>query len=245
MLLLGVDVETTGVDTGRDRIIEIGCVVWDTVRKAPVFVQNDYVYDLEYPKLRAVITALTGIRDDDLKTYGIQPSIAWRRFSRLATLADYIVAHNGNAFDKVILQNEFKRANVPFPGNEWIDTMLDIYYPPSIQTRKLTHLAAEHGFANPFPHRAFADVLTMFTILSKYNLGTILQKRKLPSLTVVALVKPPWEDDAPDGQKETDLAKEQGFRWNGRKKRWEKIIKEPELEKEKNNWEFSYQIIKE
>ena len=87
--------------------------------------------------------------------------------------------------------------------------------PPAITTRKLTHLAAEHGFLNPFPHRAVSDVLTMLKVLSHYDIAPVLESARQPSFTVKACVS--YDD--------REKAKARGYRWDAARKIWTKIVK--------------------
>jgi oligoribonuclease (3'-5' exoribonuclease) len=40
MKLLGIDLETTGLDVTKDRIIEIGMVLWETDTQTPIIVDS-------------------------------------------------------------------------------------------------------------------------------------------------------------------------------------------------------------
>jgi len=66
--------------------------------------------------------------------------------------------------------------------------VVDVPSPPQITTRKLAHLAAEHGFLNPFAHRAVFDVLTMLKILSCYPIENVIISSNQPLMKLVALV---------------------------------------------------------
>lgn len=243
MLILGIDVETTGLDTQNDRVIELGMVLWDTERGGEVLLYNQYVYYADYPKLEQVITDITGITEDDIKRWGILPENAFRRFTTLAQDAEAIVAHNGTNFDRPMLEAEFKRQDMKFPAVPWIDTSVDVPYPAHIKTRKLVHLAAEHGILNTNAHRAYSDVLTMLQLLSKYDIKEVLALSQEENVELEAVTQPPWEDKKPDGEKDTDKARARGYRWNKDRKAWLKTVKQSQLPDEREHGEFPVRIL--
>lgn len=244
MLLLGMDLETTGLDTTACDIIEIGAVLWDTDREGPLAIMNHLIdWDGEV-EVSEFITELTGIHQADL-AMGVGITGALQEFIDLADRADYIVAHNGTNFDRPILERDMAEYGMPWGASirNWIDTSIDVPY--DTRTRKLVHLAAEHGFVNPFAHRAFADVLTMLTILQQYDIGEVIRNSREPLLEIQAVTKKPWEDTAPDGEKETDKARARGYRWNGNRKLWLKNIRKCELAEEKEHGEFGVIVLEE
>lgn len=240
MLLCGFDAETTGLQVNSDRIIEVGAVLWDTDRKAPLRLLSHFIYPPENVVVSEEITKITGIELIDLERWGHTPCEGFGILFDFMKDADVMVAHNGTAFDKPFLEAEAARNNLAdeMPQLHWLDTSIDIPFPESIKTRKLTHLAAEHGFVNPFAHRALSDVLTMLKVLALYDINEVLRVSKEPNIILVAKIKKPWEDIAPEGRKEVDKAKARGFRWDGDRKRWLKIVKESALEAETSHGEF-------
>lgn len=236
MLLCALDIETSGLNTETDRITEIGAVVWDTDRNAPIEIMNKLVN--ASTALTPEIVAITGIIQEDLLTFGIEPKLALVMLGSLMTMCRAAVGHNALLFDKPFLEAEFKRYGMQLPAMPWIDTCADLPYPESIKTRKLTHLAAEHGFLNPFAHRALSDVLTMMKIFSHYNADEVLATSLLPSVKLVAHVKKPWTDTAIEGSKESDKAKARGYRFEGSTKRWVKIVKQNRVAEETAHVEF-------
>lgn len=241
MLVLGVDFETSGLLVDTDRIIEVGAVLWSTNRNAPLQIMNEFVNP--GIEVSEEITRITGITNEDIAWYGDTPYGALVRLSWLMDKAEVVVAHNGNQFDRPLFEAECRRNGLEVPNKHWLDTSIDLPYPPHIQTRKLTHLAAEHSFVNPFPHRAFSDVLTMLKILSFYDINETVRVSKLPSVKVAAITKKPWEDPAPEGKKETDLAKARGYRWDGGRKLWLKTIKEHQLQQEIAEAGFQIRVV--
>jgi len=229
MLLLGIDVETTGLDTEKDRITEIGAVLWDSEAKKPLAMLSELCVFEDMPELSELIINLTGITQDMLDNYAVFPKELFIELFSLMRVADACVAHNA-PFDKGMLESNAKSIDLELPDIPWIDTTVDVPYPDNIKTRKLTHLAAEHGFVNPFAHRAVFDVLTMLVVLSNYDAAEVLELSKSPSVILVANTKKPWLDQAPEGKKQSDLAKCLGFRWNGAKKTWEKQVKQAQAE---------------
>lgn len=225
-LVCGIDVETTGLDPQHAEVIEVGAVLWDTEEAKPV----EIVSQLLMPELGITeeITALTGITEQDLQQFGKHFLAVWPSVLALMARASAIVAHNGNHFDRPFITEVCTKKALPLPDLPWIDTMLDVPYPDGMKTRKLCHLAAEHGFLNPFAHRAVFDVLTMLRIMAFYDFATVLASAMQPSIVVQAMCKKPWEDDGAS----TTEAKQNGFHWDGKVKKWQKQIKQNQLEKE-------------
>jgi DNA polymerase-3 subunit epsilon len=234
MLILGLDFETTflsPVDVSKLRITEIGAVLYDWDTKKPLEIMSKLIYSDEYPKSPPELVELTGITDEMLDLYGEIPPPQLRELNCLMAQADYVVAHNGNGFDKPIYEAECLRHNIVRVEKPWIDTRVDIQYPANIKSRKLTYLAAEHGFANPFQHRALFDVLTMMHILEKYDLDKVIALSKEDSYIVTANVS----------FQNKDKAKGRGYFWNAPDKLWQKEVKESTLDDEKNHGEFNVQ----
>lgn len=226
MLVLGFDTETTGLDTAKEHIIEIGAVLWDTEKGKPVDMMNRLIRIADGIKLEHKITELTGIVLEDLTNYGVAFNIIALQFIAMVNQAEAIVAHNGNLFDKPIMISNCERHNVnsePIAKKLWVDTTCDIEFPPEIMTRKLTHLAAEHGFLNPFAHRAIFDVLTMMKIAQRYDWQQIIRYAKTPSVELIANTN----------FQQKELAKKLNYRWNGEKKIWTKSVKLFQVDQER------------
>jgi hypothetical protein len=115
-----------------------------------------------------------------------------------------------------------------FDSKKWIDTMVDVPYPSEYHVRNLRHLAADHGFLNPFAHRAVFDVLTMLTIMSKYDLDEIVELSQEPLFMIYAVCSPPWTDNGVSSNE----ARKNGFRWNVELKLWTKQIRERQWDQE-------------
>jgi len=222
MILLGLDYETTWedpVDPSKMRIIEAGLVLYDTERAMPIDMAN---YLVKGPEITEDVTTLTGITQEDLSTRGLSLNSVMDETNRMLDSCDYVVAHNGNKFDKIVYESECERASITPVEKPWIDTRVDIDFPPQISSRKLVHLAAEHGFANPFSHRALFDVLTMLRVLQEYDINEVVERSKEPVYLCTAKVT----------FHEKDLAKKRGYFWNPDMKTWDKELKESMIEKE-------------
>lgn len=236
MLVAGLDIETTGLNTEDDRVIELAVIVWDSTDNSildiyDVFIFNDRAISEE-------ITKLTGIKPAHVSAWGKKPFDAFTKAAELLNNVDVVAAHNGSGFDKPFLQNEFRRHGLAFPQTPWLDTSVDVDYSEQIATRKLSYLALEHGFINPFPHRAFSDVLTMLKVLSNYDMEKVFAASQEKKVSLLAVVKAPWQDSAPEGKKDADIAKSLGYRWNGTIKKWVKIVRESKVAEEKQKAPF-------
>lgn len=217
MRLLGLDFETTGLDANKDVITEIGAVIWCTERRAPLLIDNYFINDGK-TVVSPLITRLTGIRQEDIDEFGIPHEEGLARLLQSMNTVDAVVAHNGERFDRKFFNAWVGRHGFGPRDLPWIDTLTDIDYPESVASKKLTYLAAEHGFLNPFAHRAVFDVLTMLRVLDQYDVNEIIESAKQPTLLIEAIV--PYH--------KKDMAKERSFKWDG--KRWVRPMK-------KNRWE--------
>ncbi len=240
MRLLGLDLETTGFDTANDRVTEIGIAVWDVETKRPLVSLGLFLHDEEMekkftPEVKEMMERICGITPELLREFGTD---AKKNFEWLASFVEkhkieYIVAHNGENFDRPLLLSELNRHSVAadtLRSLAWIDTRTDIPFASEPDSRKLKHLAVDHGFINPFAHRAAFDVLSMLRILSNYEIQTVLEYQRIPFITVRAMVS--FENK--------ELAKAQRFSWEklGDKtfpKMWVKRIKIDKLDEEKKN----------
>lgn len=228
---LGIDFETTGLDVQNDLIIEVGAVLWDVQRRLPV-VQFGALIKTEV-SISKDITSITGITNEDVAKFGIPFERAAIELEFMAKDASHLVAHNGTNFDMPLYFASLNRIGKATPRMPWIDTSVDIDFPAHISTRKLSHLAAEHGFINPFQHRAVSDVLTMLKIASFYDFNQIESWSISPSVKLAARVS----------YDNRSQASARGYRWDAAAKSWVKTIKECQLKRETENSPFEFDVI--
>lgn len=230
MKILGLDFETTGLNSATDRVIEIGAVVWETNKKKPMALMSELV-KVE-AQLSQEIINITGIDDEMLESYGINGESAFGKLIELIDTCDCIVAHNAK-FDRSFFEMEVKRYGLDIDCSKlkWVDTCMDVPYPESIQTRKLSYLAAEHGILNTNAHRALFDVIVMLNVLKNYSIDEVLKRAQSPSVNVIAKVS----------FSEKDKAKDLGFRWNKDDKIWFKEFKQLDLQSK--NFPFEIDVI--
>lgn len=232
MLICGLDLEATSLDIETARIIEIGAVLWDTNKKLPMVIQSLLV-NIGEP-LTTETTSITNIDDSMLSDFGFKPDACLKRLNNLMEMADYIVAHNGKEYDKKLYEVECSRHGIPVVEKHWLDTLVDVNYPPHVKSKRLNYLASDHGFLNPFPHRAVFDVLTMLKIISEYDIAPIIEESKIPVIKLIAIVS----------YDNRERVKANGFMWNGSDKTWWKNIKANLLpeEEEKASLDGCYKV---
>lgn len=212
--VLGIDFETTGLDFKKDRIVEVGYCIWDTSRKVPLRVGSDLLVDggirerLMDPDAANTVSEVSGLLLSDIEDFGVAPALSFMLVEALtiSQKVEYVVAHNGTGFDKPFLVEEATKLDLKVPRIlelPWIDTRLDLPFPKEPSSRRLVHLSAEHGFVNPFEHRALFDVLAMLKLMSKYDFQEVAAQALIPFVTVRAMV------DYADRQ----LAKDARFSW--------------------------------
>jgi len=221
MYILGIDFETTGLDPNVDRVTEVGAAVWNTDTGTIDCVYSALVNPGEGTQLSDKITELTGITSDALRVFGQAPNAVFSELACLMEACDYMCAHNA-PFDRSFYEAEAVRYGIRTKPSKWIDTRTDVEYYGSPTSRKLVHLAAEHGIVNTMAHRAIFDVMTMLNLLRKYNIRDIIETMSQPVVTLKCVVS--FDD--------RDKAKSLGYYWNPERRSWLKQVRQSKVPKE-------------
>lgn len=153
------DLETTGLDPVRDRVIEIGALeviqgkpgrTFSTLVQ-PVTAQPGYF-------VSPFITQLTGITNEELLT-APRAKEALEAFGRF--LGSRIVLGYNVGFDMGFLQQGFQQELHRPLANDWVDVLpLAQTLFPLWEHHRLNNLAAFYHVENPRAHRALGDVET-------------------------------------------------------------------------------------
>ncbi len=221
MRILGIDLETTGLEAKKDFITEVGLAVYDTDLKRITYAHSHFIVLPKGVEIPPFIVNLTGLTTEVVNKHGIdsiQESLSLAHTISLG--CDFAMAHNAHGFEIPWLahhSNPEDQISIP-----WIDSSLDIPYPEGMSTRKLVHLAAEHYVPLRAAHGALEDVLTMFEILKKYNWEVVKAFALSPNVEAVAKV---------DFQQK-EFAKSRGYRWSPERKVWAKRMKQCEVERQ-------------
>lgn len=238
MRILGIDIETSGLDFDKDHIIQIGWVLRDTEVQPPLMQQSVYISDPDYPeKFSDEVFAVHGISPETCNKFGVtfHAALAAIRHAIIDHKVDALCAHNGTGFDKpFLLAKSAPWGDIckTFAESVWIDTRTDIDYPSDCKSNSLMYLAAYHGFINPFPHDAISDVNTMLRILWQYDIEKVVEKAKEPWFHCYAKLTFDTKDQA----------KSRGYRWNGEKKVWEKSFRQSDYKKEIEEVPFDLKV---
>jgi DNA polymerase III subunit epsilon len=200
-----VDVETTGLDPKKEKIIEIGILEfgWEEGRSPLVTRAYSGLEDPGEP-LSAEIQMITGIHDALLVGRKIDWSLVQAIFA-----ADHriVIAHNA-AFDRSFL---VRRPELRLEGIHWGCSMGHINWRAhGFKTRALNYLAADHGFANPFAHQALFDCATTLRLVTPY-LEEIVRRSRLREYRLFA-------DKATFEQR--DALKARGYSWDAAARVW-------------------------
>lgn len=217
---LYLDLETTGLDHNREKIIEIGAVLFrlnlDNGKISEILEEYNAFQDPGKP-IPSEITRLTGI--DDSMVAGQE--MDREKVASLLNQAELVLSHNA-AFDRAFLDPEFPQSK----DSVWACSMIQVPWRAlGFPCKGLSHLCMEHGFFYD-GHRALHDVKAALQLLTMDNDGlTYLQRIASESALKTFLVEAvgsPFESK--------DLLKARQFRWNPAKRVWWKEVAEPDLE---------------
>lgn len=214
---LVLDVETTGIDPEKDKIIEIGVLEFCVNEDGRPFITTMYggLEDPGFP-VPPEIQKLTGLSDEMLAGQ----SIDWMKVRDLMSRASLIVAHNA-AFDRAFVERRPELSDI---RQHWACSMKHIdWETKGFRTRALNYLAADHGFVNPFAHRALFDCATTFRLIEPY-FPELLNRSYMRDVRVSA-VGAAFETK--------DILRNARYRWDAQARVWFKEILEDVLEVER------------
>lgn len=213
MIVVGLDIEATGLDKVKDRPIEIGVALWTTkynrsLDTRALLVQSDGVVITEE------ITGITGITQTMVDSFGYTPEEAFDEGLYFVDRAEAIVAFNGRRFDIPMMGQWAKRVKKQFPDKLVIDPYEDL----PMRGQELITMCAKMGIYYD-PHEAGADVGAMLRLMGKFDFSVVLTRAKSPVVVVQSM----------QHRSENDKAKKHKFRWNPDNKIWWKAVKEIDL----------------
>jgi|SRR5579872_5805161 len=219
-----IDVETTGLDLCKDKVIEIGLRLFKfSITTGEVISLDSYYSAFEDPNLPLSdrVQILTGINNAMLKGQNID----WNYINALLSKCQIIIAHNAS-FDRSFIDrnSEISKMKIWACSLKQIDWMSH-----GFTSHKLDLLSIYHGFFTD-AHRALNDADALIYLLSLKNkisgtpyLLELLKNASKPSILVKA-----W--NAPIKNK--DLLKVNGYRWQVNQRVWDKTILEEHRETE-------------
>lgn len=120
---------------------------------------------------------------------------------------DYVVAHNA-IYDKTVLKRYWPK----LAELKWLCSMYDISYNMKITSRKLSHIAVDHGIIMRDYHRAMNDCLALTGIIFQNDLNKAWETKNMPKFTIKATGK--WRDDVPEQFKSNN------WKWVKEEKSW-------------------------
>lgn len=216
MILLSLDFETTGLDVVNDRVIEFGAVLYSTNQHKCLDNQGTLVKTDK--QITPEITRITGIHPAAVERFGYESGSVFDMIRDMMFESDAIIGYNVRRFDEHVMRNWAVREEKDIPGKPWIDLFQDL--PFDVPTGKLSHVAADHGILNLFPHSALADAQTVLAIAAKYDCELLLSRALSPVVVLQARAD----------RSQNDQVKKAKFRWNPTNKIWWRSAKEQDVE---------------
>ena len=215
-LLAILDLETTGFDPQKDRVVEVGITTWSAPHRCVVRSWSILMHgpDNAGEAVNGIPAALLA----DANIPGVSsPDVVWGNVRNVLGNVDAVLAHNAS----------FDRSFVPETMRDlkpWICTMDDVEWPKPCSSKSLIAIAVAHGLGVVAAHRALADVDLIARLLERsVELGAdveaMLTRAMRPKVRVVA--------DVPRSR--NDELKAAGFRWDPDRREWWRRVVEDDV----------------
>lgn len=194
--LVFVDLETTGANFARDRILEVGLVEVDAdgVREWEALVNPGQ-------PVTPFISELTGIDDAMVADAPEFSALAEELRQRLS--GKLFIAHNAR-FDHGFLKAEFARLGIDFRANVLCTVKLSRKLFPHHVRHNLDTLIERHGIAVDARHRALADARVLWDLWQRWHeeAGAEAVAEAVGALTLSPVLPPQLDpalaDELPD-----------------------------------------------
>ena len=183
------DIETTGLDTENDRIVEIG--LWDPLSDTTF----ETFVNPEIP-IPAAVTQIHGITDADVASAPTWTDVAgslvgfFKKMQNGPRCEILLLAHNSKKLDQHVLLRQFREANVEFPSFVHSIDSLPILFnckkflpEEQIGNLRLFHLVEQFGIdVEGTLHRAVTDAKSLWNVIEK--LAIKYAKKRLISCSI-------------------------------------------------------------
>ncbi|MFC6261434.1 type I-E CRISPR-associated endoribonuclease Cas2e [Levilactobacillus fujinensis] len=162
LMMVSLDLETTGLDPVKDTILSIGAVKWGQDDKIVQFYQLIQVPQ----KIPEKITELTGITVEMLNKQGISLADGLQGLQKF--VADAPIVGYNLRFDEGFLLAAFRKIGQSGLSNRLIDLMPLVKKSNKfLDNYRLETVLADYEIENSHPHHALSDAQATFDLASK------------------------------------------------------------------------------
>lgn len=158
-----IDLKTTGLDSTKDKIIEIGMLSFSFSKTQGIIEEIGFYNELNDPgqPVSSTVTEVTGIRDDDFKGRVID----WAHVQEMLEMSDLMICHN-SGFNRTFLERQTPSdIQDIIHDRQFACTDMDINWKArGFDHSKLADLTTKTGFFNN-THRAINDCRAILNLL--------------------------------------------------------------------------------
>lgn len=181
MIIIGVDVETTGLDSNQDQVVELGAVLFDTqlnrVLASFSKIYKTEVWSEEAFKCHQIPQTISSI----MPPIGSETIDPWEVIS--GDLATYVVAHKADHDHPFIT-----KIWPSFLKKPWICTQEGLIHKDKIDrisSMRLAHLCVDYHIPMGSWHQAVADAEACARLASKHDLDAAYQRKITPKFRLI------------------------------------------------------------
>lgn len=161
------DIETTGTNIYYDRMIELAAYRENTNTYYHKLIKTDYPISEEASKINGITYEL--IKNKKYFNDLVSDFEDFLEFNNPFNIT-YLISHNNNNFDKLILMNEYKRINRKLPNIIFIDSLpISRYLLPDLDNHKLNNIMDYYKITMNNHHEALDDVNSLYKIYQQFR----------------------------------------------------------------------------